>query len=163
FSVGTGATNHNKVVITYTAATSKQFSYTDTICVSVNFTSGPAVVAALVDYSSKFTGRSWNLPDFSASLVYFPAGPQGVQGNQGIQGLKGDTGLQGLKGIQGIQGPKGDQGDPGPAGTSPDLSTLMARVAALEQTVIPGAYVANANSNTVSVLDTTANTVLATI
>jgi hypothetical protein len=61
-----------------------------------------------------------------------PQGPKGDTGATGPQGSKGDTGATGAQGPKGDTGDTGPQGPQGPAGTSPDLTALQARVAALE-------------------------------
>lgn len=65
-----------------------------------------------------------------------PPGPQGPQGDKGPTGDPGPTGATGNTGSQGPQGepgPAGPEGPQGPPGTTPDLTTLEGRVAALEQ------------------------------
>jgi len=61
-----------------------------------------------------------------------PQGPKGDTGATGDQGPKGDTGSTGGQGPKGDTGDTGPQGPQGPAGTSPDLTALQARLAALE-------------------------------
>lgn len=62
-----------------------------------------------------------------------PVGPPGPQGDKGPTGDPGPTGATGPQGDPGPQGPQGDPGPQGPPGTTPDLTTLEGRVAALEQ------------------------------
>lgn len=62
-----------------------------------------------------------------------PVGPQGPQGDKGPTGDTGPQGAQGPTGDTGPQGPQGPTGPQGPAGPAPDLSTVNARLDALEQ------------------------------
>ena len=91
-----------------------------------------------------------------------PIGPTGQPGSQGPKGDKGDAGAQGIQGIQGEKGEKGEKGDPG---ETPDITALLARLNALEHFTGVGrtAYVANWLSNTLSVIDTVTDKVLATV
>src|SRR5882724_9393309 len=124
FTATLGAANPNKIIITYTSASSKQFSYTDTICAKVTFTSSVTLGSALVRYSSKFTGLAGvvgNLPYLSASIVDFPTGPKGDKGDTGSTGpqrIKGDTGSTGPQGIKGDTGSTGSQGIKGDTGST---------------------------------------------
>jgi hypothetical protein len=85
--------NHNKLSFTYANQVSKQFAYTDTVCLKVIFTTSITAGSGVVRYSSKFTGIAGvvgELPYLTATIVDFPAGVPGPQGIPGIQGPKGD-------------------------------------------------------------------------
>jgi len=143
--------NNNKIAITYNTATTKQFSYADTICATVTLTTSSTPITSTILYSSKFTGLAGvigNLPYLTLSVVGFPAGPPGPQGQQGIQGI------QGIQGVKGDTGPQGPQGAPG---TSPDLTSLMAQLSALQNT--GRAYVANYDG-TLWVMDVATNSII---
>jgi len=108
-----GPGNPNKIVITFTTAVTKPFSYTDTICAKITFTTSSTLGSALIRYSSKYTGLAGvmgNLPYLFVSVVDFGVGLQGPKGD------KGDPGSDGAQGNIGPNGPKGDKGDKGDAG-----------------------------------------------
>ena len=92
-----------------------------------------------------------------------PTGPQGLTGATGATGPQGQVGPTGPQGQTGGTGPTGPQGPQGPAGTSPDLAPLQAQVGGLDLMVNPRAYVTNYSGNTVSVISTTTNALVATV
>jgi YVTN family beta-propeller protein len=129
---------------------------------------------ANVAFDSKESRATSHEPRLEITLVNAgPQGPQGIKGDpgpQGSQGLKGDTGAQGPHGEPGATGATGPQGPQGPPGPSPDNSALQAQVAQLQTlfatisaSAFVQAYVANVASGTVSVIDTSTNTVVKTI
>jgi YVTN family beta-propeller protein len=109
-------------------------------------------------------------------ITLVDAGPQGLKGDtgaQGSQGVPGATGLvgpQGPTGPAGLAGPTGPTGPQGPPGTSPDLAAWQAQLAqmqskidAISSSFFVQAYVANLTDGTVSVIDTSTNTLVKTI
>jgi YVTN family beta-propeller protein len=84
-----------------------------------------------------------------------PEGPIGPTGASGAQGPIGPTGSQGPIGPTGATGPAGATGAQGPAGPQGPAGTN--RPAGLN------VYIANNGDNTVSVINTATNTVVATV
>ncbi|HZS47346.1 MAG TPA: hypothetical protein VFC63_19910 [Blastocatellia bacterium] len=119
FTASLNQVNHNKIVVRYNTAATKQFSYGDTICAKITLTTSPTPITSTIVYSSAFTGMAGvmgNLPYLTISVVNFPAGPAGPVGPPGPQGIPGNDGAQGNIGLTGPKGDKGDQGIPGPPG-----------------------------------------------
>lgn len=69
FTAALGASNPNKIIITYTAASTKVFAFGNSICAKVHFTAAASPTAALVRFSNKFTGTTGTLPSVLASIV----------------------------------------------------------------------------------------------
>ncbi len=88
-----------------------------------------------------------------------PQGDPGPVGPKGDQGAAGPAGPQGAKGDKGDRGPAGPQGAPGADGTSFTVLGLLEAVADLPASGSPGDAwaVGSAQSNTVYVWDTSAN------
>ena len=97
------------------------------------------------------------------------AGAQGLTGANGAPGTPGATGLTGTPGTPGAQGPIGNtgltgaQGPQGAPGTTVDLSAVLARLAALEASADGRVYITNANSDSVSIINTAINLVVGTV
>ena len=116
---------------------------------------GLALVPAGAPLNVIFCSKENTNPSHEAELLVVlngppgPAGPQGPGGQTGSQGPQGPAGLTGATGPAGPTGAQGVTGPQGPAGTVrlPGLSV----------------YVANTNSNTVSVINTATNNVVATV
>jgi len=114
--------------------------------------------------------------DPTTSLAWSLFAAKGETGATGPAGATGETGPKGPAGQQGLQGEKGDKGDPG--GT-PDLAAVLSRLDTLEAAAArlpaiearlallelpdPIAYVANYTSDNVSLINTTNNTLIATV
>lgn len=69
FTAALGASNNNKVVLTYTAGASKAFNFGDCVCAKVNFTANASAAAGFVRFSNKFTGTNGTLPSLVVSIV----------------------------------------------------------------------------------------------
>lgn len=88
--------------------------------------------------SPDLTAIQKQLDALQAAVTKIPAGPpgkDGLPGKPGTDGQPGPAGKPGAVGPAGPAGPAGITGPAGPAGTTPDLTALTARIAALEQTV----------------------------
>jgi hypothetical protein len=69
FTASQSGGNPNKVLITYTAGSSKLFGFGNSICAKVHFTANASAAAALVRFSNKFTGTTGTLPSIALSIV----------------------------------------------------------------------------------------------
>lgn len=69
FTAAQGGSNPNKLIITYTAGSSKVFGFGNSICATVHFTAAASPTAALVRFSNKFSGVSGTLPSIVISVV----------------------------------------------------------------------------------------------
>lgn len=74
------------------------------------------------------------IPAPAPIAVAGPVGPPGLPGPQGMPGPPGPAGPAGASAAA-SSGTPGPPGPPGPPGTSPDVSALLLRIAALERTI----------------------------
>jgi hypothetical protein len=69
FTASQSGGNPNKVLITYTAGSSKLFGFGNSVCAQVHFNANASPAAALVRFSNKFTGTTGTLPSIVLSIV----------------------------------------------------------------------------------------------
>lgn len=96
-----------------------------------NITQLQGIVANLTGTMAKFTGILATLT-IAQNQLQGATGPQGIQGPQGIDGQQGIQGSQGATGPAGSTGPPGPPGPPGPA---QNVTSILNRLNALEQSV----------------------------
>ena len=86
FTATLGASNPNKVILSYTNGASKSFAYGNSVCASVHFTSAATATGSLVRFSSRLDGNSGNLPFQPIQVVNFSNG-----GGVDLANLPGDS------------------------------------------------------------------------
>ena len=86
FTATLGASNPNKVILSYTNGASKSFAYGNSVCASVHFTSAATATGSLVRFSSRLDGNSGNLSFQPIQVVNFSNG-----GGVDLANLPGDS------------------------------------------------------------------------
>jgi YVTN family beta-propeller protein len=129
---------------------------------------GPAGIAGPAGMSGAVgpVGPAGPMGATGATGAIGPAGPVGATGPQGLAGTDGVAGAIGATGAQGVQGIQGDTGPVGPTGPTGATGPAGAPGSGNSDPVLTRTLVANYDNTlgtTVSVIDQSSNTVIATI
>jgi YVTN family beta-propeller protein len=160
-TIGTGS----KTFVTNLASTGTAFAVGDRV--RVIYTTTPTNYMEGLITSFTRTTLTVNVDHVGGSGIY-KSWSISLTGDVGLKGDKGDQGSQGVAGPAGQQGLKGDTGATGPMLTIGSTIPIATPYWTAANSPVPlsfniprgpFAYIANSGDNTVSIIDTTTNTV----